>query len=71
MTEPLNSDDLIETAIKEVGLEDFGGDSYREGLDVLVKDYNSGLSKGWMNQQGRDMTARDSVHYLTRRLLVN
>ncbi len=70
MIEPLNADALIDTATKEVGLDDFGGDSYREGLDILVKDYNAGLAKGWMNQNGRDMTARDSVHYLTRRLLV-
>lgn len=70
MIEPLNAEAMIETATKEVGLEDLGSDSYREGLDVLVKDYNAGLPKGWMNQQGRDMTARDSVHYLTRRLLV-
>lgn len=70
MIEPLNADQLIEEAIAQVSLDDFGGDSYREGLDVLVRDYNSGLAKGWMNQQGRDFTARDSVHYLTRRLLV-
>jgi hypothetical protein len=70
MIEPLNADALISTAIAQVGLDDFGGDSYREGLDVLVRDYNAGLAKGWMNQQGRDSTARDSIHYLTRRLLV-
>lgn len=70
MIEPLNADALIEAAIGQVSLDDFGGDSWREGLDVLVRDYNAGLAKGWMNQNGRDMTARDSVHYLTRRLLV-
>ena len=70
MIEPLNADQLIEEAIAQVSLDDFRGDSYREGLDVLVKDYNAGLANGWMNQNGRDMTARDSVHYLTRRLLV-
>ncbi|MBM3596444.1 MAG: sulfotransferase, partial [Alphaproteobacteria bacterium] len=70
MIEPLNADALVSTAVAQVGLDDFGGDSYREGLDVLVRDYNAGLAKGWMNQNGRDMTARDSVHYLTRRLLV-
>jgi hypothetical protein len=70
MIELLNADALIEAAIKEVNLDDFGGNSYREGLEVLVKDYNSGLAKGWMNQAGRDMAARDPVHWLTRRLLV-
>ena len=70
MIEPLNADELVDKATKEVGLTDFGSDSYREGLDVLVRDYNAGLGKGWMNQQGRDMTAKDSQHYLTRRLLV-
>jgi hypothetical protein len=70
MIPPLNADAMVQTAINEVGLDDFGGESYREGLDVLVNDYNAGLAKGWMNQNGRDMTARDSVHYLSRRLLV-
>ncbi len=59
MIEPLNADALIDTAMALVGLDDFGGDSYREGLDVLVRDYNAGLAKGWMNLNGRDMTARD------------
>ena len=70
MIEPLNADQLVDNSLKETGLDDFGGDSYREGLDVLVRDYNAGLAKGWMNRQGRDMCARDSQHYLTRRLLV-
>lgn len=70
MIEPLNADALVEAAIKETGLDDFGGDSWREGLDVLVRDFNAGLAKGWMNQMGRDLCAKDSVHYLTRRLLV-
>ena len=70
MIQPLNADALIEASAKEVGLHDFGTESYREGLGILVKDYNAGLEKGWMNQAGRDMAARDLQHYLTRRLLV-
>lgn len=70
MIEPLNADQLVANALQETGLDDFGGGSYREGLDVLVRDYNAGLARGWMNQQGRDMCGRDSQHYLTRRLLV-
>jgi Sulfotransferase family len=70
MIEPLNAEALVDAAIKATGLDDFGGDSYREGLDVLIRDYNAGLAKGWMNQAGRDMAARDPVHWLTRRLLV-
>lgn len=33
-------DQLIEAAMKQTSLSDFGGDSYREGLDLLVSDIN-------------------------------
>jgi hypothetical protein len=31
-----SADQLVETAVTETGLSDFGGDSYRPGLDLLV-----------------------------------
>lgn len=40
MTAPLVADALIEQAMKATGLDRFDSDSYREGLDVLLADYN-------------------------------
>ncbi|MCF2526704.1 sulfotransferase family protein [Yinghuangia soli] len=36
----LDVDDLIGTAVRETGLEDFGGQAFREGLEHLVADVN-------------------------------
>lgn len=41
MSAELNVDQLIETAMMQTGRSDFGGDSYREGLEVLVADVNA------------------------------
>lgn len=41
MGKPLVADALIEQAMKKTGLDRFDSESYREGLDVLVADYNS------------------------------
>ncbi|EGD53900.1 sulfotransferase family protein [Gordonia neofelifaecis] len=35
------ADELHEAAIRTVGLDDFGGDDYREGLEVLLSSYAS------------------------------
>jgi hypothetical protein len=40
MGEQLVADALIEQAIRKTGLDRFDSNSYREGLDVLVADYN-------------------------------
>lgn len=40
MATPMNPDALIEAAQKATGLSDFGGDSFREGLEILVADIN-------------------------------
>ncbi|MCJ1961661.1 sulfotransferase family protein [Novosphingobium mangrovi (ex Hu et al. 2023)] len=37
----LNVDQLIETACFRTGREDFGSDSFREGLEILVADINA------------------------------
>jgi hypothetical protein len=37
----LDADGLVETAVTDTGLEDFGGDSYRQGLDGLVAAVNA------------------------------
>jgi hypothetical protein len=41
VSKPLVADALIEQAMKKTGLDRFDSNSYREGLDVLVADYNS------------------------------
>jgi hypothetical protein len=40
MGAPLVADALIEEAVKKTGLDRFDSESYREGLDVLLADYN-------------------------------
>ena len=40
MGAPLVADALIEEAMKRTGLDRFDSESYREGLDVLLADYN-------------------------------
>lgn len=41
MSEQLNADALVEQAVKKTGLDRFDSNSWREGLDVLVADYNT------------------------------
>jgi hypothetical protein len=40
MGEPIIADALADNAVKATGLTDFGGDSWREGLDILLRDFN-------------------------------
>lgn len=40
MSEPLVADALVEQAMKKTGLDRFDSNSWREGLDVLLADYN-------------------------------
>src|SRR3954469_23992872 len=40
MSAPLVADALIEEAMTKTGLDRFDSESYREGLDVLLADYN-------------------------------
>ena len=70
MTQPLNADALIEKAMKDTGIDAFDCDSYREGLDVFVNDFNKGIAKGYHIAPGIERAAADSVHYLSNRLRV-
>jgi hypothetical protein len=70
MAEQLSADALVEQAIKTTGLDDFGGTTYREGLEILIADVNAGHAKGWHNDAGVGRVAHDSLHYLTNRLRV-
>ena len=70
MAEQLVADALIDQAVRAAGHSDFGGESYREGLDVLIGDLNAGAAKGWHNDAGIGRAGADILHYLTNRLRV-
>ena len=60
-------DDLVARACAETGLEDFGGDTWREGLEVLV---GSALAESRFNDFGEQMFYRGLVHTLANRLRI-
>jgi hypothetical protein len=68
MVQPLVADALIDQASRATGFTDFGGETYREGLGVLVDDLNAGAAKGWQNDAGMGRATDDILHYLTSRL---
>ncbi len=71
MSATLNSDALIDEAVKSSGLNSFDSDSYREGLDVFVGDFNQGLAKGIYTDRGAERIKGDCLHYLSNRLRVS
>jgi hypothetical protein len=70
MAQQLVADALIEQASQATGLNYFGGETYREGLDVLVDDLNAGAAKGWHTEAGLARGAHDISHWLKNRLKV-
>ncbi|MFT4025461.1 MAG: sulfotransferase [Novosphingobium sp.] len=70
MAEQFVADAFVEQASQATGLTDFGGNSYREGLDVLVDDVNAGAAKGWYSEGGLARIQHDILHYLKNRLKV-
>jgi len=60
-------DDVITKARAETSLDDFGGDSWREGLEVLVR---SAETEGTFNEFGRDSFYGSLVRLLVNRLSV-
>jgi hypothetical protein len=70
MADPLNADAIVEQAMKNTGLDSFDSDSYREGLDVFVRDFNNGIAKGIYIDSGIERVRGDCVHYLSNRLRV-
>ena len=60
-------DDTITKAQAETGLDDFGGDSWREGLEVLVR---SAETEGIFNDFGRDSFYASLVRPLVNRLRI-
>src|SRR5574337_470507 len=62
---PLQAPELIDTAMANTGLADFGQDEWREPLEVLVKAINE---EAELNLFGRLMTRSDLLIWLQERL---
>lgn len=59
--------ELIEIAKSATGLSDFGGDSFREGLEILVNSLNN---EACLNAAGEEYLHGQVVNYLSQRLKV-
>jgi sulfotransferase family protein len=60
-------DQLVATACERAGSDDFGGDSWREGLEVLVRALNA---EAGLNDMGIGAMSDQIVGYLTNRLQI-
>ena len=69
MADLLVAERLIDAARKATGIADFDSESYREGLDVLVRDVNRQI--GNYSQGGLARVTNDIGHYLRGRLKVS
>src|SRR3974390_635671 len=58
-------DQLIDTACERAGSDDFGGDTWREGLEVLVHSLNTEAA---LNETGVGAMTDQIVGYLVNRL---
>lgn len=63
----LNSDELIAAAREQTGLSDFGDPGFREGLDVLVKAWNTEAA---LTESGMQRVAASTIATLAQRLQV-
>ena len=63
----LHVDALIEEAVRRAGAEDFGADTWRQGLEVLVRSFNVEAS---LNEIGEQVVADQLVGFLVNRLEV-
>ena len=70
MANPLVADAMIEEAHKVTGIGAFDAETYREGLDVFVEDFNDGIAKSLYVDAGIERARADCLHYLTNRLRV-
>ncbi|MEV5845434.1 sulfotransferase [Streptomyces sp. NPDC051985] len=60
-------DELLDTARAETGLDDFGDDSFREGLEILVRSLHE---EARLNDTGRTALRGNLVRLLTQRLRI-
>ncbi len=70
MPGPLVADAMIEEAHKATGIDAFDAETYREGLDVFVEDFNDGIALGRYVDAGIERARADCVMYLANRLKV-
>ena len=70
MADMLDANALIDQAHKDTGVTSFDCDSYREGLDVFVEDFNDGIAKGLYLDDGIERVRGDCLKYLSDRLKV-
>lgn len=70
MAQPINADALIEQAHKDTGIDAFDAETYREGLDVFVEDFNDGIAIGRYTDMGIERAKADTLHYLRSRLKI-
>ena len=61
----LDADRLVATAHDATGLDDFGGDAWREGLDQLVDALRT---EARLHELGEQIAAGELVDYLSNRL---
>ncbi len=64
---PLDANSLINTAVANTGLDNFGSDDWREPFEVLVKSYNE---ESQLTLIGRIMTRSELLMFLEARLRV-
>ena len=62
---PLRAQELLDTAMANTGLSDFGKDEWREPFEILVKAINE---EAELNLFGRLMTRSDLLIWLQERL---
>lgn len=62
---PLNADELIATAMRTTGLDDFGPDDWREPFNILMKSIEE---EAELNMFGRLWTRQDLLQFLRNRL---
>jgi hypothetical protein len=60
-------DELIAAAIAQTGLDDFGGDSFREGLQILMRSLQT---EAHLNARGEEIIHPRLVGHLVNRLQV-
>ncbi len=70
MAQQLNIAAMIDAAMASTGLHTFDGDSFHEGLNVLIGDFNRGLASGQNTDGGADRMRMDVIKWLGNRLKV-
>jgi len=64
---PLDPDEMVETAMRNTGLSDFGPDDWREPFDILVRAINE---EAELHLFGRLWTRQGLLHFLEVRLQI-